>query len=125
MQYYSEGNIPEAIIGVPETWTPQQIAEFQTYWDSMLEGNTAERRHAKFIPGGLTFQQTREPMLTDTFDEWLARVVCYAFSVPPLPFIQQQNRATAESAKEAALSEGLAPMMNWVKDIIDLLIERF
>ena len=45
----------------------------------MLEGNTAERRHAKFIPGGLTFQQTREPMLTDTFDEWLARVVCYAF----------------------------------------------
>src|SRR3954454_12507073 len=47
----------------------------------MLEGNTAERRHVKFIPGGLTFQQTREPMLTDTFDEWLARVVCYAFSV--------------------------------------------
>jgi hypothetical protein len=91
----------------------------------MLEGNTAERRHAKFIPGGLTFQQTREPMLTDTFDEWLARVVCYAFSVPPLPFIQQQNRATAESAKEAALSEGLAPVMNWIKDIIDLLIERF
>ena len=91
----------------------------------MLEGNTAERRHAKFIPGGLTFQQTREAMLTDTFDEWLARVVCYAFSVPPLPFIQQQNRATAESAKEAALSEGLAPLMNWIKDIVDLLIERF
>src|SRR3954447_23397250 len=125
LQYYSEGNIPEAIIGVPETWTPNQISEFQTYWDSMLEGNTAERRHAKFIPGGLTFQQTREPMLTDTFDEWLARVVCYAFSVPPLPFIQQQNRATAESAKEAALSEGLAPLMNWIKDIVDLLIERF
>jgi hypothetical protein len=91
----------------------------------MLEGNTAERRHAKFIPGGLTFQQTRETMLTDQFDEWLARVVCYAFSVPPLPFIQQQNRATAESAKEAALSEGLAPLMNWIKDIVDLLIERF
>jgi hypothetical protein len=28
----------------------------------------------------LTFQQTREPMLADTFDEWLARGVCYAFS---------------------------------------------
>ncbi|UEM18667.1 phage portal protein [Skermanella mucosa] len=77
------------------------------------------------FPGGLTFKQTREPMLTDTFDEWLARVVCYAFSVPPLPFIQQQIRATAESAKEAALSEGLAPLMNWIKDIVDLLIERF
>ena len=45
--------------------------------------------------------------------------------MPPLPFIQQQNRATAESAKEAALSEGLAPLMNWIKDIVDLLIERF
>src|SRR3954464_6267733 len=64
-------------------------------------------------------------MLLVPFDEWLARVVCYAFSVPPLPFIQQQNRATAESAKETALSEGLAPVMAWIKDIVDLLIERW
>jgi hypothetical protein len=90
-----------------------------------LEGNTAERRHAKFIPGGLTFQQTREPMLTDTFDEWLARVVCYAFSVPPLPFVSQVNRASATSATDAALNEGLAPLMGWIKDTIDRVIEQF
>ena len=48
MQHYTEGNVPEALIGVPETWTVDQIKAFQTYWDSILEGSTAERvvRHA-------------------------------------------------------------------------------
>jgi hypothetical protein len=109
LQYYTEGNIPEALIGVPDTWTPDQIRQFQGYWDSLHEGNTAQRRHAKFVPGGVakTFIPTREPALKDPFDEWLARVVCYAFSVSPQPFVAQVNRATAETAQDAALAEGL------------------
>src|SRR5206468_1719783 len=38
MQHYTEGNVPEALIGVPENWTVAQIKEFQIYWDSILEG---------------------------------------------------------------------------------------
>ena len=35
------------------------------------------------MPGGVakTFIQTKEPELKGVFDEWLARIVCYAFSV--------------------------------------------
>ncbi|MGH6996318.1 MAG: hypothetical protein ACREES_11515, partial [Stellaceae bacterium] len=29
LQYYTEGNIPEALIGVPDAWTPDQIRQFQ------------------------------------------------------------------------------------------------
>jgi len=126
LQYYTEGNIPEALIGVPDTWTPDQIRQFQGYWDSLHEGNTAQRRHAKFVPGGVakTFIPTREPALKDPFDEWLARVVCYAFSVSPQPFVQQLNRATAETAQDTALAEGLLPLKNWVKQLCDRIIAR-
>ena len=87
---------------MPETWNPDQIRQFQAYWDSINAGDTGERRHAKFVPGGVakTFIPTREPALKDVFDEWLARVVCFAFSIPPTPFVQQINRATAETRRK-------------------------
>lgn len=126
LQYYTEGNVPEALIGVPETWTPQQIKEFQDIWDALLAGNTGQRRHAKFVPATISksYVQTKEEALKNEFDEWLARVVCYAFNLPPTPFIKQMNRATAETSQEAAVEEGLAPLQEWVKDAVDLVITK-
>jgi len=124
LAYYTEGNVPEAMIGVPESWSPDQIRRFQEYWDSLLEGNVAARRHAKFVPGGMKPTFTREPMLKDEYDEWLARVVCFAFSIAPTPFVRDANRATAQTTQAAARSEGLAPLLRWVKGLLDEVIER-
>lgn len=125
LQYYTEGNIPEAMIGVPDTWNPDQIRQFQDYWDAMLEGNTAQRRHAKFIPGGMDVHETRPDMMKDSFDEWLARIICFAFSISPGAFMAQMNRATAETSKQAAEEEGLVPTMIWVKAVMDSIIARW
>ena len=122
--------MPEALIGVPESWNPDQIRQFQAYWDSINAGDTAERRHAKFVPGGvaktfvpaLVYGARREPAMKDAFDEWLARVVCFAFSLPATAFTAQVNRATAENAQDVALSEGMAPLQLWVKHLIDRVI---
>lgn len=113
LQYYTEGNIPEALIGVPPDWTPDQIAEFQEYWDQILTGNTAARRHAKFVPGGMTVLQTKEEAHKDAFEEWLARVVCFAFSISPSAFTKDVNRATAQTQQSAAKEEGLEPLMGF------------
>lgn len=125
LQYYTEGNIPEAMIGVPPEWNPDQIARFQELWDSMMEGNTAERRHAKFVPGGMNVTMLKEAVLKDGFDEWLARVVCFAFSISPQALIQSMNRATAQTAQDQALQEGLMPVMKWVKSLIDYIIQKY
>lgn len=124
MQVYTEGNIPEALMGVPATWSTAQIKEFQTHWDSLMENNTASKRKMKFVPGDMKFQPTKEPVMKDEFDEWLARVVCFAFSISPTPFVKQVNRATAETAQDAALMEGLAPIMQWVLTTMNLIIQR-
>ncbi|MBV8061465.1 MAG: phage portal protein [Alphaproteobacteria bacterium] len=122
LQFYTEGNIPEAIVGTPDTWNPDQIRQFQELWDSLNEGNTAERRHMKFVPGKLDIHMIKEDVLKDAFDEWLARIVCFCFSIEPTAFVQHMNRATAETAREAALTEGLAPIMQWVVNLINYII---
>lgn len=126
LQYYTEGNIPEALIGVPETWTPGQIADFQAWWDSVLEGNTAQRRHAKFVPGGVakTFVPTKQEDQKQMYDEWLARICCFCFSISAEPFVAMMNRATAETSQTRSLKEGLAPTKLWVKQFVDDVITR-
>jgi hypothetical protein len=125
LQYYTDGSTPDLIFSVPSTWNPDQIARFKTFWDSMLFGNTANRRGTMFVPDGAKPLDTKEKALKDEYDEWLARIVCFAFSVAPTPFIKAQNRATADSAKEQALEEGLAPLRNWVKSLVDSILLRF
>lgn len=127
LQYYTEGNIPEALIGVPETWTPEQIKQFQQFWDAMLAGETDARRHARFVPATISksFVQTKEAALKDEYDEWLARIICFAFSVSAQWAVKQMNRATAEQADETATDEGLAPTMIWVKNTIDYIIWKY
>lgn len=125
LNYYTEGNVPEALCMVPETWSADQITEFQEWFDAKLSGDSATRRRITFVPqaGQLTF--TRDPQLKDELDEWLARVICYAFSLSPQAFVQHMNRATAESAVEQATAEGLTPILLWVEDLINFLVLRY
>lgn len=126
LAYFTAGNIPESLIGVPETWTPDQIRSFQDNWDAYFEGNARNKRKAKFVPGGIakTFIQTQDPELKGVFDEWLAKLVCFAFSISPQSLISQVNRATAQSQKDQADEEGLAPLLGWGKRVMDQIVQR-
>ena len=66
--------------------------------------------------------QTKEPQHKDDFDEWLARIVCFAFSVPPQWAVKQMNRATADNQSAQSEEEGLEPTKEWVKDLVDEII---
>jgi hypothetical protein len=125
LEFYTDGSVPDALLEVPADWTIDQIKEFQLWWDSILSGETAERRKVRFIPGGMKPHFTKEAILKDEMDEWLARIVCYCFSVAPTPFVKQMNRATAASVQEAALNEGLIPLLAWIKDFMDFIIWKF
>jgi hypothetical protein len=127
LEHFTEGNIPEALAQAPPAWGPQQIQEFQRYFDQvMMAQGAGNKRRMHFVPGGTGYIPTRaDSALTDQFDEWLARLICYAFSLPPFPFVRQQNRATAETAHDAALEEGIAPLLVYLKGILDGEIAGF
>lgn len=124
LNYFTQGTVPDMLVGVPATWNPTQIAEFQDWWDSMLQGQLGERRKARFYPGDMKPYETKPDTLKNEFDEWMARVICYAFNLSPEVLVKQTNRATAETGKEQALEQGLEPRKLFVKDMIDDALER-
>src|SRR6185312_4311408 len=115
-QYFTEGNIPASFASVPKEWSPQQIEQFQRYWDAVIEGDQAYKRKVRFVPGDTKVTNGREAPLKADFAEWLARVVTYAFGLPSTQFTKQANRTTSDTLQEAAEEEGLAPLKAWVKD---------
>lgn len=124
LDYYTQGTIPDALIKAPESWTPDQIAKFEKYFTSLMEGNSAERRKVKFIPGGdVVF--SKDFILKDEADEWFARVIAYAFSLPPTALVQLANRSISDNIREQALEEGLVPLLQYLKSFLDRLIQLY
>jgi hypothetical protein len=76
------------------------------------------------MPADFKLIETRQPPLKDQYDEWLARIICYAFSVPVSPFVSQVNRATGETMRQQATQEGLVPLKAWVKNALDHVIQE-
>ena len=64
-----------------------------------MSGNLARRRQTKFMPADFKLIEARQPPLKDQYDEWLARIICYAFSVPVSAFVAQ---VTARRARRCA-----------------------
>lgn len=123
LQHFTEGNVPPGLLTAPEGWNVEQIRQFQEWFDSVLAGNTGARSRLVWAPSGTAYQAFTEAPYKDEFDEWLARIVCYAFSLPSTAFARQVNRATAETAQSAALAEGLEPLKGWVKRLVDHVIQ--
>jgi hypothetical protein len=90
-----------------------------------MSGNSARRRMMKFMPSEFRLIEARQPPLKDQYDEWLARVICYAFSVPASAFVSQVNRATSETLRMQATQEGLVPLKAWIKGALDHVIQAY
>lgn len=125
-EYFREGNQPDAIFALPPSWVPDQVQRFQDYWDGLFSGNLGNRRRMKFIPtdSASAYTPLKEPPLKSEFDEWLTRIVCFAFSYPPQAFVALSNRSTAEQHEKTAEEEGVEPLKEWCSELFNEVIER-
>ncbi|WP_342711439.1 phage portal protein [Bradyrhizobium sp. B124] len=125
LEHFREGNIPEALFALPESWTPDQVGRFQQYWDDLFSGNLGNRRRMKFIGGGDkdSYIPLKEPPLKNEFDEWLVRIICFAFSYPPAAFVSLQNKSIAEQHDRTSEEEGLQSTATWLSDVINKVID--
>ena len=122
---FTSGSLPTALMSTPESWTPAQIKEYNSYWDTTYGGNLQKRSNLVFVPHGSGPVIEKEPVLKNEFDEWLIRVICFVFGMQPMAFVREMNRATSETAKEAAIKEGVEPLMIFLKTLFDLMIQKF
>ena len=126
LQFFTEGNVPAALAGVPDTWKSTQIQTLQSAFDAMMAGDTGSRRKLWFVPGdaakNIKQLVSEEATLKAEFDEWLIRIMCFTMGVAVTPFVKETNRATAFTAQEQARDEGLGPQLKFLKDMADAII---
>lgn len=121
LDYFSAGSVPQVLIEAPANWTPQMMREASDNWNKMLAG-TSGKSMAQWTPNGSRVTTIDKDVVKNEFDEWLARIACFAFSVPATPFVRDTNRATAETTQAAAIAEGHSACMRWASDLINRCI---
>ena len=124
--YYTEGNVPEGILHLPESWDMKQIREFQNWFDSILAGNLRTKRRIRMVPdtkSGLQFSKTEA--LTDNTDEYLIRVACAAFGESPANLVRQVgHQSTNKEQNDTSQEEGLEPILKHIEVELNRIIER-
>jgi len=126
----TEGNIPEGFFALPESWTPDQIKEFQEYFDALISGNPRFQQRIKFVPGGkgVGYIAAKKPqdMRFLEYEKWLLLKTCALFDVPPeeIGFTEEMSRATAQVQFKVALRSGLLPILQVLKEFFDKVIQE-
>lgn len=123
LRYYDEANIPAGIYNLPESWSVDQVAQFQQWWDSLFVGNLGRRRQMRFVSGNGRYHAFHEPPLKAETDEWLARIIAFAFSYPVGSLVSLQNRAVAEQHERTAEEEGTGSLKQHIAEIFDEVIQ--
>jgi SPP1 gp7 family putative phage head morphogenesis protein len=120
LQRFTEGNIPAAFASAPETWTPNQIEQFQSYWDAFMLGDQAVKSQIKWMPGGSSLAWNNEKDFSDHFSLFLMRKTAAAYHVVPadLGFTENVNRSSGESQADVQHRVGDLPLIKHVQDVL-------
>lgn len=126
LQHFTEGNIPQAFASAPETWTPQQIEQFQGYWDGFILGDQAAKAQIKWIPGGSKIEFTQDREFSDAFSLHLLRKTFAAYHVVPSDagFTQEINKSSGETQSDVQHRIGDVPLAKHVGRILTSFLQR-
>lgn len=128
--YLTDGNVPEGLFTLPDTWQPNQIKEFQEYFDALMAGDETVTSRLKFMPEG-TYTQTkkRDDMAFEQFNDWLMKVTCALFEVTPIeigfnPKTGLGGVGYNEQQGEVAENKGILPMAHLLMDMFTRVIQE-
>lgn len=125
LQRFTEGNIPEAFASAPESWSPDQIEQFQSLWDAALLGDQSAKSQVRWMPGGSTLAWSNEKDFSDGFSLFLMRKTAAAFHVVPadLGFTESVNRSSGESQADVQHRVGDLPLLRHVQHILSSFLQ--
>lgn len=128
--YLTDTNLPEGLFTLPDGWQPQQIKEFQEYFDSLMAGNSEQISRLKFMPNG-TYTPTNKPtdMAFNEFNDWLMKITCAIFEVPPneLGFAPKGGlggKGFSEQQQDNADNKGQLPLANLIMEVFTKVIQE-
>lgn len=124
---FTDGNTPAGIATVPKEWSMEQIRQFDEYFNSILAGNFQRRSKLFFGPEGLKIEKFHDDEvfgLFNKYDEWLARIICFAFGISPVPFVAMTNRAVAQELGDVEAEGGVASLKMFIERLMNTVIDQ-
>lgn len=124
--YWTHGNVGMGYFEAPDGWTPDDVVTLEQRWNSMMSGSIEGRRSSPFVPSGTKWNPTKTDLIADAYDEFLIRLLCFPFGVPPTPFLKQNGlgRGSAESDKEAADEAGITSLLQYTTRLMNRIIGK-
>jgi SPP1 gp7 family putative phage head morphogenesis protein len=126
--WLTEGNTPADMLAVPENWTPEQLIQYQQFFDAMLSGDIKRRVKTKFVPSGSqkVGSTSRKDQDFSEFELWLLRRTCAILGVQPasIGFAGEQYKVSQENSMEQTSAFGAGDILAWRKRTYDDLLER-
>lgn len=127
LAYHTDGTVPDGgLWACPAAWSPEQVTEFERLFKQSLQGSVAERVGMKMVPGGegAGYHATKTREWKYEYLEYLARVVCWAFGVSPIPIAKITNRNVGEVQEMSSLESGVRPLAQFVALVINRYIRQ-
>lgn len=127
LQMFTEGSIPGGFVEVPpDLSSPDQVAEWQDYWDAMVYGDQAKLHQLLAVPNGTKVTTTKPDAFDKMFPQYLMVRTCAAFGVVPqdLGLIEDVNRANGETQVDIQFRVNTLPWVLWVQQIANRYLQR-
>ena len=120
LQKFTTGNLPAAFASSPDGWSPEQIDQFQNYWDAFMYGDQSRKHQIRWIPGGSRIAWSDEKDFSDQFSLFLMRKSLAAYHVVPsdMGFTEDVNRSSGESQADVQHRIGDLPLIRYIHRII-------
>lgn len=72
LQMFTEGSIPAGFMEAPpDLSSPEQVQEWQDFWDAIVLGDQAKQRQLQWVPAGSKFTSTKPDAFDKEFPKYL------------------------------------------------------
>lgn len=118
LQMFTDGSVPAGFMELPpDLSSPEQVAEWQDYWDSVVMGDQAKLHQLLAVPGGSKFTGTKPVAFDEKLPQYLMMRTCAAFGVVPqdIGLIQDVNRANGETQTDIQFRVNTLPWVRYVE----------
>lgn len=127
LQLFTDGSVPAGFMEVPpDISSPDQVAEWQDYWDAMVMGDQAKLHQLIAVPNGSKFAQTKPTEFDEAFPQYLMRRMCAGHGVVPqdLGFVEDVNRANGETQTDVQFRINTLPWVRYVEGILTWYLQK-
>jgi 8-oxo-dGTP pyrophosphatase MutT (NUDIX family)/phage portal protein BeeE len=127
LQMFTEGSIPGGFMEMPpDVTSPDQVAEWQDYWDATFMGDQSITHKLIAVPTGSKFTGTVPIAFDPNFPKYLDIKVAGAFGVVPqdLGLTDDVNRATGETQTDTQFRVNTLPWVRFVEAILTRYLQH-